>query len=159
MMSLIDERIQNPVEGCLGSLSGNLACGKLIFTVHPRLSVSLHDQDFDGILSFVHKYGRTDLVKDNNVPFSISYLVRKNLENIYETSQDLGLLNVLLAFEDSELDQVISIVRKIDIGNKDIVMTAKSVGDGPSDSRPFEIPEKSDSSSEDEEEIWCLCQA
>ncbi|KAL2506789.1 CCHC-type domain-containing protein [Abeliophyllum distichum] len=78
---------------------------------------------------------------------------RKNLENIYETSQDLGLLNVLLAFEDSELDQVISIVRKIDIGNKDIVMTAKSVGDEPNDSRPLEIPEKSDSSSEDEEEI------
>ncbi|KAL2510755.1 Uncharacterized protein Adt_16355 [Abeliophyllum distichum] len=74
MMSLIDERIQNSVEGCLGSLSGNLACGKLIFTVHPRLSVNLHDQDFDGILSFVHKYERTDLVKDNNVPFSISYL-------------------------------------------------------------------------------------
>ncbi|KAL2486027.1 Uncharacterized protein Adt_30783 [Abeliophyllum distichum] len=81
MMSLIDERIQNPVEGCLGSLSGNLARGKLIFTVHPRLSVSLHDQDFDGILSFVHKYGRTDLVKDNNVPFSISYLVSYAIHN------------------------------------------------------------------------------
>ncbi|KAL2542013.1 Uncharacterized protein Adt_02991 [Abeliophyllum distichum] len=83
MMSLIDERIQNPVEGCLGSLSGNLAGGKLIFTVHPRLSVSLHDQDFDGILSFVHKYGRTDLVKDNNVPFSISYLVSYAIHNQY----------------------------------------------------------------------------
>ncbi|KAL2455489.1 Uncharacterized protein Adt_47254 [Abeliophyllum distichum] len=78
---------------------------------------------------------------------------RKNLENIYETSQDLGLLNVLLAFEDSELDQVISIVRKIDIGNKDIVMTAKSVGDEPNDQRPIEIPVDSDSSS-DEEEIF-----
>ncbi|KAL2503524.1 Uncharacterized protein Adt_19145 [Abeliophyllum distichum] len=81
MMSLIDERIQNPVEGCLGSLSGNLACGKLIFTVHQRLSVSLHDQNFDGILSFIHKYGRTDLVKDNNVPFSISYLVSYAIHN------------------------------------------------------------------------------
>ncbi|KAL2465666.1 hypothetical protein Adt_41517 [Abeliophyllum distichum] len=27
---------------------------------------------------------------------------RKNLENIYETSQDLGLLNVILAFEDNK---------------------------------------------------------
>ncbi|KAL2486531.1 Uncharacterized protein Adt_31287 [Abeliophyllum distichum] len=80
-MSLIDERIQNPAEGCLGSLSGNLACGKLIFTVHPRLSVSLHDQEFDGILSFVHKYGRTYLIKDNNVPFSISYLVSYAIHN------------------------------------------------------------------------------
>ncbi|KAL2532821.1 Uncharacterized protein Adt_06172 [Abeliophyllum distichum] len=81
MMSLINERIQNPAEGCLGSLSGNLACEKIIFTVHPRLSVSLHDQDFDGILSFVHKYRRTDLVKDNNVPFSISYLVSYAIHN------------------------------------------------------------------------------
>ncbi|KAL2454260.1 Uncharacterized protein Adt_48244 [Abeliophyllum distichum] len=76
-----DPRIQNPVEGCLGTLEGNLACGKLIFTVHPRISVSLHDQDFDGILSFVHKYGRSDLVKDNNVPFSISYLVSYAIHN------------------------------------------------------------------------------
>ncbi|KAL2542669.1 Uncharacterized protein Adt_03647 [Abeliophyllum distichum] len=80
-MCLIDNRIQNPVEGCLGTHEGNLACGKLIFTVHPRISVSLHDQDFDGILSFVHKYGRSDLVKDNNVPFSISYLVSYAIHN------------------------------------------------------------------------------
>ncbi|KAL2486846.1 hypothetical protein Adt_31602 [Abeliophyllum distichum] len=77
---------------------------------------------------------------------------RKSLENIYETSQDLGLLNVLLAFEDSELDQVISIIRKVDIGNKDIILTAKSVGDEPNDPSPIEVPESSDSS-EDEEII------
>ncbi|KAL2485258.1 Uncharacterized protein Adt_30014 [Abeliophyllum distichum] len=80
-MCLIDNRIQNPVEGCLGTLEGNLACGKLIFTVHPRISVSLHDQDFDGILFFVHKYSISDLVKDNNVPFSISYLVSYAIHN------------------------------------------------------------------------------
>ncbi|KAL2461594.1 hypothetical protein Adt_45014 [Abeliophyllum distichum] len=58
-----------------------------------------------------------------------------------------------LHFEDSELDQVISIVRKIDIGNKDIVMTAKSVGDEPNDQRPIEIPVDTDSSSDEEEII------
>ncbi|KAL2461135.1 hypothetical protein Adt_44555 [Abeliophyllum distichum] len=63
-----------------------------------------------------------------------------------------GLLNVLLAFDDSELDQVISIIRKVDIGNKDIVMTAKSVGDEPNDTRPIEVPESTDNS-EDEEII------
>ncbi|KAL2517104.1 hypothetical protein Adt_13351 [Abeliophyllum distichum] len=77
---------------------------------------------------------------------------RKSLKNIYETSQDLGLLNVLFAFEDSELDQVISIIRKVDIGNKDIILTAKSVGDQLDNSSSIEVPKDSDSS-EDEEII------
>ncbi|KAL2479788.1 Uncharacterized protein Adt_32754 [Abeliophyllum distichum] len=74
---------------------------------------------------------------------------RKSLENIYETSQDLGLLNVLLAFEDNELDQIISIVKKVDIENEDIVMTAKSVGDEPSNTEPIKDSENSDSSDEE----------
>ncbi|KAL2517669.1 hypothetical protein Adt_13916 [Abeliophyllum distichum] len=76
---------------------------------------------------------------------------QKNLENIYENSQDLRLLNVLLAFEDSELDQIISIIKKVDIGNEDIVMKAKSVGDEPNNSEPI-IPENS-SSGDSEEEV------
>ncbi|KAL2505039.1 hypothetical protein Adt_20660 [Abeliophyllum distichum] len=76
---------------------------------------------------------------------------RKSLENIYETSQDLGLLNVLLAFEDNELDQIISIVKKVDIENEDIVMTAKSVGDESNNSDLIKELEHSDSSSSDEE--------
>ncbi|KAL2485736.1 Uncharacterized protein Adt_30492 [Abeliophyllum distichum] len=123
MMSLIDERIQNPVEGCLGSISGNLACGKLIFTVHPRLFVILHDQDFDGILSFVHKYGRTDLVKDNNVPFSISYLVSYAIHNQHSMTivkEPKGikidpLFSDYLEHKETEFDWLIQPSREIDI--------------------------------------------
>ncbi|KAL2486532.1 hypothetical protein Adt_31288 [Abeliophyllum distichum] len=76
---------------------------------------------------------------------------RKSIENIYEISQDLGLLNVLLAFEDNELGQIISIVKKVDIGNEDIVMTTKSVGDEPNNSEPIKHPESTGSEDSDEE--------
>ncbi|KAL2491955.1 hypothetical protein Adt_27583 [Abeliophyllum distichum] len=76
---------------------------------------------------------------------------RKSLEHIYETSQDLGLLNVLLAFKDNELDQIISIVKKVDIGNEDIVMTAKFVGDEHDNSDPIKTPESLETSDLEEE--------
>ncbi|KAL2479610.1 hypothetical protein Adt_32576 [Abeliophyllum distichum] len=72
---------------------------------------------------------------------------RKSLEHIYETSQNLGLFNILLAFEDNELDQIISIVKKVDIGNNETVLTAKSVGDEPDNLEPIG---KSDSESNEE---------
>ncbi|KAL2497869.1 CCHC-type domain-containing protein [Abeliophyllum distichum] len=76
---------------------------------------------------------------------------RKILEHIYETSQDLGLLNLLLAFEDNELNQIISIVKKVHIRNEDIILTAKSVGDEPDNSKPIKSLENTDSDDTDEE--------
>ncbi|KAL2505105.1 hypothetical protein Adt_20726 [Abeliophyllum distichum] len=79
---------------------------------------------------------------------------RKNLEQIYETSQDLGLLNVLLAFEDNELDKIVSIVKRVHIGNDEVIITVKSE-DGESqysDPTP-KIEEQSNPNSSSKDEI------
>ncbi|KAL2486772.1 hypothetical protein Adt_31528 [Abeliophyllum distichum] len=78
---------------------------------------------------------------------------RKNLEQIYETSQDLGLLNVLLAFEDNELDKIVLIVKNVHIENNEVIMTVKSEDDESQYSEPIAKIEEQiipDSSSEDE---------
>ncbi|KAL2492807.1 hypothetical protein Adt_28435 [Abeliophyllum distichum] len=81
---------------------------------------------------------------------------RKNLEQVYESSQGLGLLNVLLAFEDNELDKIVSIVKNIDIGKEEeIILIAKYVGDEPNNLKPIRKIQTfdSDSNNSSEEDV------
>ncbi|KAL2474705.1 hypothetical protein Adt_35441 [Abeliophyllum distichum] len=73
--------------------------------------------------------------------------LRKNIESIYETSRDLGLLNVLLTFEDNELNKIVSIVKNVSIGNNETIMTTRSEDE---ESQHFEsIPKDKLSNSDD----------
>ncbi|KAL2511538.1 hypothetical protein Adt_17138 [Abeliophyllum distichum] len=56
---------------------------------------------------------------------------RQGLEKHYETSKDLGLLNVLLAFEDSELDKIVSLIKGINLETGETILVAKSEGHTP----------------------------
>lgn len=45
-LAIMDNRIQNREEACLGILRGNLQYGKLKFNIYPRISYHLQDKDF-----------------------------------------------------------------------------------------------------------------
>ncbi|KAL2486490.1 Uncharacterized protein Adt_31246 [Abeliophyllum distichum] len=74
---------------------------------------------------------------------------RQGLEKHYETSKDLGLLNVLLAFEDNELDKIVSLVKGINLETGETVLVAKSEGHTPDSFEPIEQDIDSDTSEDD----------
>ncbi|CAA3005190.1 Hypothetical predicted protein [Olea europaea subsp. europaea] len=78
---------------------------------------------------------------------------RENHENIYETSYDLGLLNVPLAFEDTELQKIVNIVKNINIGNNETIMTIKSDDEELKLSEPMDDNENISDDDSDEEII------
>ncbi|KAL2523811.1 Uncharacterized protein Adt_08865 [Abeliophyllum distichum] len=74
---------------------------------------------------------------------------RQGLEKHYESSKDLGLLNVLLAFEDSELDKIVSLVKGINLETGETILVAKSEGHTPNSSEPIEHNDTDSDTSED----------
>ncbi|KAL2231075.1 UNVERIFIED_CONTAM: movement protein, partial [Sesamum indicum] len=44
-LSIMDRRINNLRDGCLGTMIGNLYAGKLMFDIHPRIAYNLANQD------------------------------------------------------------------------------------------------------------------
>ncbi|KAK4404230.1 movement protein [Sesamum angolense] len=52
-LSIMDRRINNLRDGCLGTMIGNLYAGKLMFDIHPRIAYNLADQDFSRVLTFI----------------------------------------------------------------------------------------------------------
>ncbi|KAK4381272.1 movement protein [Sesamum angolense] len=50
-LSIMDRRINNLRDGCLGTMIGNLYAGKLMFDIHPRIAYNLADQDFSRVLT------------------------------------------------------------------------------------------------------------
>ncbi|KAL0307356.1 UNVERIFIED_CONTAM: movement protein [Sesamum angustifolium] len=50
-LPIMDRRINNLRDGCLGTMIGNLYAGKLMFDIHPRIAYNLADQDFSRVLT------------------------------------------------------------------------------------------------------------
>ncbi|KAK4397182.1 movement protein [Sesamum angolense] len=50
-LSIMDRRINNLRDGCLGTMISNLYAGKLMFDIHPRIAYNLADQDFSRVLT------------------------------------------------------------------------------------------------------------
>ncbi|KAL2511543.1 eukaryotic translation initiation factor 4G-like [Abeliophyllum distichum] len=73
----------------------------------------------------------------------------QGLEKHYETSKDLGLLNVLLAFEDSELDKIVSLVKGINLETGATILVAKSEGHTLDSLEPIEQNDTDSDTSED----------
>ncbi|KAL0412885.1 UNVERIFIED_CONTAM: movement protein [Sesamum radiatum] len=74
-LSIMDRRINNLRDGCLGTMIGNLYAGKLMFDIHPRIAYNLADQDFNRVLTLHQDFKRKDPMKEGNRPYSITYRI------------------------------------------------------------------------------------
>ncbi|KAL0283728.1 UNVERIFIED_CONTAM: movement protein [Sesamum radiatum] len=66
-LSIMDRRINNLRDGCLGTMIGNLYAGKLMFDIHPRIAYNLADQDFSRVLTLHQDFKRKDLMKEEYI--------------------------------------------------------------------------------------------
>ncbi|KAL0407935.1 UNVERIFIED_CONTAM: movement protein [Sesamum radiatum] len=80
-LSIMDRRINNLRDGCLGTMIGNLYAGKLMFDIHPRIAYNVADQDFSRVLTLHQDFKRKDLMKEGNRPYSITYRIAYALSN------------------------------------------------------------------------------
>ncbi|KAK4398166.1 movement protein [Sesamum angolense] len=84
-LSIMDRRINNLRDGCLGTMIGNLYAGKLMFDIHPRIAYNLADQDFSRVLTLHQNFKRKDLMKEGNRPYSITYRIAYALSNTHHS--------------------------------------------------------------------------
>ncbi|KAK4381653.1 movement protein [Sesamum angolense] len=84
-LSIMDRRINNLRDGCLGTMIGNLYAGKLMFDIHPRIAYNLADQDFSRVLTLHLDFKRKDLMKEGNRPYSITYRIAYALSNTHHS--------------------------------------------------------------------------
>ncbi|KAL0354244.1 UNVERIFIED_CONTAM: movement protein [Sesamum angustifolium] len=84
-LSIMDKRINNLRDGCLGTMIGNLYAGKLMFDIHPRIAYNLADQDFSRVLTLHQDFKRKDLMKEGNRPYSITYRIAYALSNTHHS--------------------------------------------------------------------------
>ncbi|KAL0309388.1 UNVERIFIED_CONTAM: putative enzymatic polyprotein [Sesamum radiatum] len=84
-LSIMDRRINNLRDGCLGTMIGNLYAGKLMFDIHPKIAYNLADQDFSRVLTLHQDFKRKDLMKEGNRPYSITYRIAYALSNTHHS--------------------------------------------------------------------------
>ncbi|KAK4381575.1 movement protein [Sesamum angolense] len=84
-LSIMDRRINNLRDGCLGTMIGNLYAGKLMFDIHPRIAYNLADQDFSRVLTLHQDFKRKDLMKEGNRPYFITYRIAYALSNTHHS--------------------------------------------------------------------------
>ncbi|KAL0411158.1 UNVERIFIED_CONTAM: movement protein [Sesamum latifolium] len=84
-LSIMDRRINNLRDGCLGTMIGNLYAEKLMFGIHPRIAYNLADQDFSRVLTLHQDFKRKDLMKEGNRPYSITYRIAYALSNTHHS--------------------------------------------------------------------------
>ncbi|KAL0458132.1 UNVERIFIED_CONTAM: movement protein [Sesamum latifolium] len=84
-LSIMDRRINNLRDGCLGTMIGNLYAGKLMFDIHPRITYNLADQDFSRVLTLHQDFKRKDLMKEGNRPYFITYRIADALSNTHHS--------------------------------------------------------------------------
>ncbi|KAL2235880.1 UNVERIFIED_CONTAM: movement protein [Sesamum indicum] len=84
-LSIMDRRINNLRDGCLGTMIENLYAGKLIFDIHPRIAYNLADQDFSRVLTLYQDFKRKDLMKEGNRPYSITSKIAYALSNTHHS--------------------------------------------------------------------------
>ncbi|KAL0368024.1 UNVERIFIED_CONTAM: movement protein [Sesamum calycinum] len=84
-LSIMDRRINNLRDGCLGTMIGNLYAGKLMFDIHHRIAYNLVDQDFNRVLTLHQDFKRKDLMKEGNRPYSITYRIAYALSNTHHS--------------------------------------------------------------------------
>ncbi|KAK4399229.1 movement protein [Sesamum angolense] len=123
-LSIMDRRINNLRDGCLGTMIGNLYAGKLMFDIHPRIAYNLADQDFSRVLTLHQDFKRKDLMKEGNRPYSITYRIAYALSNTHHSDlflrkEYIGIPRIFKEFAKVMAPDPIRIPR---IGGVDIVI-------------------------------------
>ncbi|KAL0416619.1 UNVERIFIED_CONTAM: movement protein [Sesamum latifolium] len=83
-LSIMDRRINNLRDGCLGTMIENLYAGKRMFDIHPRIAYNLADQDFSRVLT-LHQDFKKRLMKEGNRPYSIIYRIAYALSKTHHS--------------------------------------------------------------------------
>ena len=81
VLSLHDKRLIQTHESHLGSIQGNLAYTKLMFTCYPKYNINLGDKDFDNSLSLYFKFLRNEFTKEDNNVMTMYYSALYTLSN------------------------------------------------------------------------------
>ena len=81
VLSLHDKRLIQTYESHLGSIQGNLAYMKLMFTYYPKYNINLGDKDFDNSLSLYFKFLRNDFMKECNNVMTMYYSALYTISN------------------------------------------------------------------------------
>ncbi|KAL0420602.1 UNVERIFIED_CONTAM: movement protein [Sesamum latifolium] len=84
-LSIMDRRINNLRDDCLGTMIENLYARKLIFDIYPRITYNLADQDFSRVLTLHQDFKRKDLLKEGNRSYSITYRIVYALSNTHHS--------------------------------------------------------------------------
>ncbi|KAL0297762.1 UNVERIFIED_CONTAM: movement protein [Sesamum radiatum] len=123
-LSIMDRRVNNLRDGCLGTMIGNLYAGKLMFDIHPRIAYNLADQDFSRVLTLHQDFKRKDLMKEGNRPYSITYRIAYALSNTHHS--DLFLrkeyIEIPRIFKEFAKVMALDPIRIPRIGGVDIVI-------------------------------------
>ncbi|KAK4404176.1 movement protein [Sesamum angolense] len=123
-LPIMDRRINNLRDGCLGTMIGNLYAGKLMFDIHPRIAYNLADQDFSRALTLHQDFKRKDLMKEGNRLYSITYRIAYALFNTHHS--DLFLkkeyIEIPRIFKEFAKVMTPDPIRKPRIGGVDIVI-------------------------------------
>ncbi|KAL2226345.1 UNVERIFIED_CONTAM: movement protein [Sesamum indicum] len=123
-LSIMDRRINNLRDDCLGTMIGNLYAGKLMFDIHPRIAYNLADQDFSRVLTLDQDFKRKDLMKEGNRPYSITYRIAYALSNTHHSDLFLRKEYILIPRIFKEFTKVMTSdpIRIPRIGGVDIVI-------------------------------------
>ena len=84
-LALVDRRLTNPQDAIFGAIQGNLAYGKLCFTVNPQIGVPLNTKSINSVLCLAHEFERSDLMRNGDMPFSITYKLGYSLTNSHHS--------------------------------------------------------------------------
>ena len=84
-MALIDNRINDRQDCILGAAKGNLAYQKFMFSVYPKFALDIKSTNLDRVLSFIHRFERSDLMNKGDKPFTITYLIGYALTNSHHS--------------------------------------------------------------------------
>jgi hypothetical protein len=84
-MALLDRRMTHPQDAIFGAVQGNLAYGKLIFTCNPKIGVPLSTKNINSILCFAHEFTRTDLMREGDMPYSVTYKIGYSFTNSHHS--------------------------------------------------------------------------
>ena len=109
VLSLHDKRRIQIHESYLGSIQGNLAYTKLMFTCYPKYNINLGDKDFDNNLSLYFKFLRNDFMKEGNnvmtMYYSALYTLSNSNSNYGRIYQDKSFIEI--SDEYREIDEII----------------------------------------------------
>ncbi|CAN1262440.1 hypothetical protein LINPERPRIM_LOCUS11285 [Linum perenne] len=102
-LEIRDDRIINQEESIIAKGSGNLSYGIIKFDINLQQGLSLTDENLDSSVIIKYELKRSDLMKENSKPFSVTYQINYALTNSHHS----------LTFKDKEVITIEDLFRPI----------------------------------------------